>query len=212
MLAFFRKLQLEQMSSLALTDLLADVARCDACSDLPLGPRPVLRAAETARLLIIGQAPGTRVYASGIPWDDPSGERLRDWLAMDRDSFYDSRRIAIMPMAFCYPGRGKSGDLPPPSNCAPLWHARVKALLPDIRLTLLIGQYAQNYYLDKSYPGKPQTTLTQRVASWRDYLPEFFPLVHPSPRNSLWLKRNPWFEQEVVPALREQLSFVLQSP
>ncbi len=207
MLAFFRKLQLEQMSSLALTDLLADVARCDACSDLPLGPRPVLRAAETARLLIIGQAPGTRVHASGIPWDDPSGDRLRAWLAMDRDSFYDSSRIAIMPMAFCYPGRGKSGDLPPRANCAPLWHARVKALLPEIRLTLLIGQYAQHYYL-----GSSEETLTQRVANWRAYLPAFFPLVHPSPRNTLWLRRNPWFEQEVVPALREQLCYVFEQP
>ena len=192
------------MSRISLVDLLQEIGNCRVCSDLPLGPRPVLRASVTARVLIVGQAPGTRVHASGIPWNDASGECLRNWMGLDRDSFYDSSRIAIMPMGFCYPGKGKAGDLPPRKECAPLWHARVRALLPNIKLTLLVGQYAQNYYL-----GKSRETLAQRVANWREYLPEFFPLVHPSPRNKLWLSRNPWFERDVVPALKQQLLSLL---
>ncbi len=183
--------------------LLAEARACIHCAQhLPLGPRPVLRAHPDARVLIIGQAPGTKVHATGIPWNDPSGERLRDWLQVDRDAFYDERKFAIIPMGFCYPGKGKSGDLPPRSECAPLWHERLLAALPHLELTLLIGQYAQRYYLG-SDAGK---TLTETVRQWRDYGPHYLPLPHPSPRNQLWLKSNPWFTKEVVPALRARIA------
>ncbi|WP_235898661.1 uracil-DNA glycosylase family protein [Parahaliea maris] len=186
---------------LPLQDLLATIRDCEHCADrLPLGPRPVLRASTSARLLIVGQAPGTRVHASGVPWDDPSGDRLRDWLQLDRPAFYDGTRIAIVPMGFCYPGRGKSGDLPPDPECAPRWHGLLLQRMPQLELTLLVGSYAQQYYLDA-----PGTTLTRRVQDWRDYGPMQFPLPHPSPRNNLWLRRNPWFEGEVIPALRDRV-------
>ncbi len=165
----------------------------------------MIRAEASARLLVIGQAPGTKVHASGVPWDDASGVRLRQWLNLTPEVFYDTRQVAIMPMGFCYPGRGKSGDLPPRPECAPLWHSAVRELLPNIELTLLIGSYAQQYYLPKD-----RFTLTQRVQQWRDYLPEFLPLVHPSPRNQLWLKRNPWFEGEVVGHLQRRVAEVLE--
>lgn len=181
--------------------LLEEVRGCRLCADaLPRGPRPTLAAASTARLLIVGQAPGTRVHETGIPWNDPSGDRLREWLAIDRDVFYDPEQVAIIPMGFCYPGRGRSGDLPPRPECAPRWHAPLLAELPALRLTLLIGQYAQRYYL----PDRG-ATLGDTVQRWRDWLPRFFPLPHPSPRNRLWLRRRPWFEQEVVPALRTEV-------
>ena len=188
-------------NDIAVIDLLNEVRACRHCeAELPLGPRPVLRASDSARLLIVGQAPGTRVHASGIPWDDPSGDRLRDWMQVDKSAFYDESRIAIVPMGFCYPGKGKSGDLPPRPECAPLWHERVLALMPQVELTLLIGSYAQAHYL-----GKSRETLTERVRRWRDFGPRFLPLPHPSPRNTLWLKRNPWFEKEVLPDLRRRL-------
>ncbi|WP_425468410.1 uracil-DNA glycosylase family protein [Parahaliea aestuarii] len=188
-------------ASLPLHDLLSAVRDCRHCEDrLPLGPRPVLRASASARLLIVGQAPGTKVHASGVPWDDPSGDRLRDWLQLDKAAFYDESRIAIVPMGFCYPGRGKSGDLPPDPACAPMWHAPLLERMPEIELVLLVGSYAQQYYLDA-----PKQTLTERVQRWRDVGPRFFPLPHPSPRNNLWLRRNPWFEGEVIPALRKRL-------
>lgn len=182
--------------------LVAEIRACTLCAtQLPLGPRPVVRLGTTARLLIIGQAPGTKVHASGTPWDDASGERLRAWMGVDRDAFYDTARIAIMPMGFCYPGRGNGGDLPPRPECAPTWHPRVRALLPDVRLTLLIGQYAQARYLE----GRKQP-LEDTVRAWRTHLARgYFPLPHPSPRNTLWLKKRPWFEAEVMPALREAL-------
>lgn len=187
----------------ALDALNAEIRACTRCSaQLPLGPRPVVRLHADASLLIIGQAPGTKVHASGVPWDDASGERLRDWMAVDRETFYDSTRIAIMPMGFCYPGRGTGGDLPPRPECAPLWHERVLALLPRVRLTLLIGQYAQARYLDAR-----GLSLEARVRDWRTHLESgFLPLPHPSPRNTLWLKKRPWFEAEVVPALRAELA------
>ena len=194
-------------SDISLSDLLAEVRACRACeAELPLGPNPVLRASETARLLVVGQAPGTRVHATSIPWNDPSGDRLRTWLAVDREQFYDESRIAIVPMGFCYPGRGKSGDLPPPPDCAPLWHERLLALMPRLELVLLVGSYAQNHYL-----GRSRETLTQRVQRWRDFAPGFFPMPPPSPRNPLWLKKNSWFEDEVVPALRERLRPLLDN-
>ncbi len=187
----------------SLAELLARVRACRRCEEfLPLGPRPVLRAASTSRLLIVGQAPGTAVHESGTPWDDPSGERLRDWLQLDHAAFYDERRVAILPMGFCYPGRGKSGDLPPRPECAPLWMEALLHKLPRICLTLAIGQYAQAWFLGS----RRSRTLTETVRRWRDFAPEVIPLPHPSPRNNIWLKKNPWFEQEVVPELRAQVS------
>lgn len=189
-------------AELALTDLLAQIRACRHCeAQLPLGPRPVVRANAAARLLIVGQAPGTKVHASGVPWNDPSGDRLRQWLQLDRDDFYDENQIAIVPMGFCYPGRGKSGDLPPPPDCAPLWHEALLARLPALELVLLVGSYAQNYYL-----GRSRESMTERVRRWRDFGPRYFPMPHPSPRNNLWLRRNPWFEEVAVPELRRRLA------
>jgi len=189
----------------ALAALLREVRACRLCEEhLPLGPRPVLRADERARVLIVGQAPGTRVHATGIPWHDPSGDRLRDWLEVDREAFYDERRFAIIPAGLCYPGRGRSGDLPPRPECAPRWHPALRALLPRIELTLLVGQYAQAFYLGP----RRQATLTATVHAWREYLPEFLPLPHPSPRNTRWLQVNPWFALEVLPGLRERVQLL----
>jgi uracil-DNA glycosylase len=193
-----------------LNALLAEVRACRVCADsLPNPPRPVLRAAAGARLLIVGQAPGRRVHATGIPWNDPSGDRLRDWLKLDRETFYDAGRIAIIPTGLCYPGTGRSGDLPPRPECAPLWHPRLRAALPEIRLTLLIGGYAQAYYLGDRRRLTPTPTLAATVAAYADFLPAWFPLPHPSPRNRLWLARHPWFEAEVIPTLRRQVALAL---
>jgi uracil-DNA glycosylase len=181
-----------------LTALLEEVRACQACEGaLPFPPRPVLRAQSSARLLVVGQAPGTRVHETGIPWNDPSGDRLRQWLAMDREFFYDDSRVAIIPMGFCYPGKGKSGDLPPRPECARLWREQLLQCLPNIELTLLIGRYAQEYHIPQA--GK---SVTEVVKQWKTLMPEYFPMPHPSPRNQLWLRRNPWFEREAVPALR----------
>jgi len=189
-----------------LARVLAEARACRLCAGtLPLGPRPVLRASVTARLLIVGQAPGTRVHETGIPFNDPSGDRLRDWLGVDRDTFYDEACIAIIPTGLCYPGRGKGGDLPPRPECAPTWHPRLRALLPRIELTLLVGSYAQAYYLGE----RRHATLSDTVAHWRDFLPDFLPTPHPSPRNKLWLKRRPWFEAEIVPELRRRVQALL---
>lgn len=183
----------------SLDRLLVEVRGCRACeSVLPLGPRPVLQAAATARVLIVGQAPGTRVHQTGVPWDDPSGERLRRWMGIDREAFYDEYRTAIIPMGFCYPGRGKSGDLPPRKECAELWMTRLLSHLPEVQLTLLVGQYAQAYYLG----AQRKPTLTETVRAWREYQPRYLPLPHPSGRNNIWLRRNQWFEREVVPAMQ----------
>jgi uracil-DNA glycosylase len=192
----------------SLAMVLQEVRACRVCAELlPLGPRPVLRAESTARILIIGQAPGTRVHETGIPWDDASGERLRAWLGIDREVFYHAARIAIIPMGLCYPGKGGGGDLPPRPECAPLWHARLLRELPRITLTLLIGQYAQKYYLGDAR----RENLTETVRHGVDYAPRLFPLPHPSPRNLRWLARNPWFERERVPALRERVAELLNS-
>ncbi len=186
--------------------LLRDVRACRVCEKhLPLGPKPVLRAHQDARILIVGQAPGTRVHATGIPWNDPSGDRLRQWLDVDRETFYDERRIAIIPMGFCYPGRGRSGDLPPRPECASLWHGPLLDQIRGLKLKLLVGQYAQAYYLGR----RRKATLAATVQACREYLPEHLPLPHPSPRNILWLKRNPWFEGEVVPMLRDLVAPLL---
>ena len=194
-----------------LTDLdllLREVRACRLCEQhLPMGPKPVLRASGTARLLIVGQAPGTLVHASGIPWNDASGMRLRGWLGVDRGTFYDEAKIAIMSMGFCYPGRGNSGDLPPRPECSATWHPRLLPLMPEVKLVLAIGQYAQVYFLGDAR----KKSLTDTVHAWREYAPRVFPLPHPSPRNVAWFMHNPWFDAEVVPALREQVSAVLST-
>lgn len=186
-----------------LDQMLVEVRACTHCrAHLPRGARPVLRAHSTASVLVVGQAPGTKVHETGIPWNDPSGVRLRQWLDVPPDSFYDPTKFAIIPMGFCYPGRDlRGGDLPPRPECAPIWHERLRTLLPHIGLTLLIGSYAQRHYLG----GRSHKTLTETVRHWRDYAPEYLPTPHPSPRNTLWLKRNAWFEKEVVPRLRARV-------
>lgn len=189
-------------SAHALDTLLTEVRACRLCEHhLPLGPRPVLVAHRQARILVVGQAPGTKVHQSGIPFDDASGERLRQWMGLDRSAFYDPLLVAFLPMGFCYPGRGTSGDLPPRPECAPAWRAKLLAQLPHIKLNLLVGQYAQAWHLG----AQRKTTLTETVRAWHDYGPATLPLPHPSPRNNIWLKRNPWFELEVVPVLRAQV-------
>ena len=189
--------------------LLETLRACRICAaHLPLGPRPVLRAKQSARICIVGQAPGTRVHETGIPWNDPSGDRLRDWLALDRDTFYDESRIAIIPMGFCYPGQAKNGgDNPPRPECAAEWHAPLRAHLPNIVLTILAGQYGQRHYLGK----QRKKTLTDTVRAWRDYLPDFLPTPHPSWRTTGWQKRNPWFEAELLPVLRERVHRLLEN-
>jgi uracil-DNA glycosylase len=185
-----------------LETLLAAVRDCRACAQyLPLGPRPVLRAGEGARILIVGQAPGARVHATGIPWDDPSGERLRAWMGIDEAAFYDESRIAIIPMGYCYPGRGTGGDLPPRRECAELWLPALLSKLPGIELTLIIGQHAQRHFLGR----RRKASLTETTRNWQEYAPQYFPLPHPSPRNTPWFKRNPWFEQDLLPVLRMRI-------
>jgi uracil-DNA glycosylase len=189
-----------------LPELLAAIRACEQCSaHLPHGPRPVVQASPTARLLIVGQAPGRRVHDTGIPWNDPSGDRLRRWLQMPREVFYDEGKVAIVPTGFCYPGKGRSGDLPPRPECAPAWHAPLLQLMPEVQLTLLIGRRAQEYYLRDN----GRRTLTETVAAWRDYLPQYLPLPHPSPRNIAWFKANPWFEREVVPELQRRIDLLM---
>ncbi len=192
-----------------LNSLLREVRVCRRCrDDFGFEPRPVLRAEKTARLLIAGQAPGARVHESGVPWDDPSGDRLRDWLAVDKPTFYDPSRIAIIPMGFCYPGQAANGgDKPPPAVCAETWHARILGLLPRIELIILTGAHAQKYYLGRDR----RKTMTETVRAWRDYGPRFIPLPHPSWRNTAWLKRNPWFEEEILPELRKRLRGAVSS-
>lgn len=184
----------------------AEASACRVCRR-SLEPRPVFRAAASARLLIVGQAPGRRVHETGVPWNDPSGDVLRGWLAMDREAFYDASRIAIVPVGLCYPGTVEGADLPPMARCAPLWQPRFRAALPQIRLTLLVGSYAQAYYLSNRKHNLPnrKRTLGETVHAFREYLPEFFPLPHPSWRNLLWRRKNPWFESDVLPELRQRV-------
>lgn len=190
----------------ALEGLLAEIRACRLCeAHLPLGPRPVLRASATATVLVAGQAPGTLVHGSGVPWDDASGVRLRGWLGLDKAAFYDEARIAIVPMGFCYPGRGAGGDLPPRPECRATWHPRLLPLLPDVRLVLAIGAHAQAWHLG----GRAKKTLTDTVRAWREYAPGVIPLPHPSPRNIGWFQHNPWFEAEVVPMARAAVAAAL---
>lgn len=180
--------------------LFRDIRACTHCAQhLPMGARPVVRGAVSSRICIIGQAPGIRVHESGIPWNDPSGKRLRGWLELDDDTFYDETKIAIMPIGFCYPGTMENGgDYPPRKECAPMWHPPLLDALPNVELTLLIGSYAQAYYLGKTR----KKTITETVRAWRDYLPEILPTPHPSWRTTGWQKKNPWFDDEVLPELR----------
>ena len=189
----------------ALATLLTEVRACTRCAaHLPLGPRPVLQLHASARLLVAGQAPGRKVHETGLPFNDASGDRLRDWLGVSRETFYDARQVAIVPMGFCFPGTGKSGDLPPRPECAPAWRAPLLSHLRHLRLTLVIGRYALAYHLADS-----GASLTEAVAGWRKHWPQVVPLPHPSGRNNLWLKRNPWFEQELLPQLRTRVAQVL---
>ena len=186
--------------------LLKEIRSCVFCKEhLPLGPRPILAAHPRSKIAIIGQAPGTKVHTTGIPWDDPSGKQLRKWLNVSDAFFYNPQKIALIPMGFCYPGKGKGGDLPPRPECALQWHEHLLQKMPNLKLTLLIGTYSQNYYLGKKAKG----TLTETVRNFQEYLPNYLPLPHPSPRNRFWLSKNSWFELEVVPVLQKRISNLL---
>ena len=185
--------------------LMNEVRACTICaSHLPHGPRPVLQLHPKARLLIAGQAPGRKVHESGTPFDDASGERLREWMGVTRDVFYDPESVAILPMGFCYPGTGKTGDLPPRPECAPAWREQLLGRLRHLEVTLVIGKYAQAYHLDET-----KSSLTENVRAWRKYWPNTVPLPHPSPRNNIWLRKNPWFEVELLPLLRQRVETAL---
>ena len=191
-----------------LHDLLKEVRACEICApDLPLGPRPTVVVKSWAKIKIIGQAPGTKVHETGIPWNDPSGDRLRNWLSVTREIFYDGSKIAIMPMGFCYPGRlERGGDNPPRPECAPAWHEKILAGLPDIKLTLLVGMYAQKYYLAE----QNKKTLTETVRHWQEFAPAMIPTPHPSWRTTAWLKKNLWFEAELLPVLQQKVRKLLE--
>ena len=186
--------------------LLKQIRSCRECeAHLEFGVNPVIAASPESKIIIIGQAPGRIVHNSGVPWDDKSGDNLRTWLGIDKATFYDASVIALMPMGFCYPGKNKTGDLPPRPECAPLWHTKLLTLMKDAKLILLIGQYAQNYYLRE----QAKNTLTETVQHYKYYLPKYFPLPHPSPRNSIWQAKNPWFGTEVLPELKKYIHQII---
>ena len=188
--------------------ILSEIRNCIVCKAfLPNVPRPIIQASSVSKIVIIGQAPGQKVQNSGIPWDDASGDNLRLWLGVDKQTFYNEKIFALMPMGFCFPGSGKSGDLPPRPECAPLWHQEVLKSMPGIRLTLLIGQYAQNYYLKDS----AKITLTEAVKNYNEYLPNQIPLPHPSPRNNIWQKKNKWFKESLLQVLQEKVRSILDN-
>jgi uracil-DNA glycosylase len=193
---------------IVLQNLIKEVKACSICAEhLALGPRPVLQVSSQARILIAGQAPGRKVHESGVPFDDASGERLRQWMGINSGMFYDAKYIAILPMGFCYPGTGKSGDLPPRRECAPQWRERLLSAMPNIELTLVIGQYAQDWHMKDTQAGN----LTETVRDWRSQWPALLPLPHPSPRNNIWLKANPWFVSELVPMLQARIAAILSA-
>ena len=185
--------------------VLSAARACTRCNDLALGPKPIFQLDPKAKILIAGQAPGRKTHHQGIPFDDPSGDRLRDWMGIDREKFYDKSRIAILPMAFCYPGTGKSGDLPPPAQCAEQWRAQLLNVLSAVELTLVIGQYAFDWH----FGAQQSRTLTETVKRWQDFWPEQLPMPHPSPRNNRWLKNNPWFTEKVLPELKKKVASLL---
>jgi len=192
----------------AFEQLLTEIRACRVCEEhLPHGPRPVLAASPTARLLIVGQAPGRKVHESGVAWRDASGDTLRGWLGIDAETFYDSSRVALVPTGFCFPGSGRSGDLPPRPECAPLWKPRLRPEMKQVRLTLVVGAYAQAEELGD----RAKKTLTETVRAWREYAPDVIPLPHPSPRNRPWLRKNPWFEDELLPELERSVGTALQA-
>jgi uracil-DNA glycosylase len=186
---------------MSLSELLASMRACSACEGLPLGPKPIFQIDPRAPVLIVGQAPGRITHEKGVPFDDPSGNRLRHWLGVTREEFYDPAKFAILPMGLCFPGTAKGGDLPPRAECAPLWRNRVLSELPNIQLTITLGKYAQDWHLGKDRGA----SLTETVQNWRTFWPRLLPLPHPSPRNISWFKKNAWFEAEIVPALREKV-------
>lgn len=189
--------------------LLEEIRSCSVCSNyLPYLPKPIVQAGKNARIVIIGQAPGQKVQNSGVPWDDRSGDELRRWLGVTKEQFYDETLFALVPMGFCYPGKGVSGDLPPRSECAPLWHQSLLSGMPELKLIILVGKYAQNYYLKNT----TRQSLTATVRNYLNYLPTYLPLVHPSPRNSIWQRRNPWFEIEIVTFLQQLVTQMLSEP
>jgi len=186
--------------------LIQEIAKCTVCvPNLVLGPRPVFSAHAKSKIVIIGQAPGTAVHKSGIPWDDPSGDNLREWMGIDKAIFYDTEQIAIIPMGFCYPGKSKTGDLPPRKECAPLWHDTLLSKMKSVELTLLIGKYAQDYYLKQS----SKRTLTETVRDFQNHLPNFFVLPHPSPRNNIWQAKNSWFKTDVLPEFQNRIKEII---
>ena len=187
--------------------LIQEISVCTICvPHLELGPRPIVSVAIESRIIIIGQAPGTVVHKSGVPWDDKSGENLRNWMGIDKTDFYDTKKIAIIPMGFCYPGKGKSGDLPPRKECAPHWHNALLSKMKDVKLVLLIGKYAQDYYLKQ----KVEKNLTETIKNYAQYLPKYFVLPHPSPRNNIWQAKNSWFKKEVIPDLQKTVNEILK--
>lgn len=189
--------------------LLKEIRSCKVCSNyLPYPPKPIIQAGKNAQIVIIGQAPGQKVQNSGVPWDDRSGDELRRWLGVTKEQFYDETLFALVPMGFCYPGKGTSGDLPPRFECAPLWHQLLLSSMPEIKLIILIGKYAQNYYLKDT--GKQ--SLTETVRAYHRYLPTYLPLVHPSPRNGIWQRKNPWFEIEIVIFLQQLIKKIVSKP
>jgi uracil-DNA glycosylase len=192
--------------SQSLAKLAKEIRACTLCSEyLPLGPRPIIQVSTTAKILVVGQAPGRRVHETGIPFNDPSGDRLRQWMGIDKEVFYNEKKIALVPMGFCFPGTGKSGDLPPRPECADTWSSKLLKQLPNINLTIIVGQYAQSWHLGNDN----QANLSETVKAWRSYWPVAIPLPHPSPRNNIWLKKNPWFESEVLSTLQKRVKDLL---
>lgn len=186
--------------------LIKEIKQCALCKKfLPYAPKPILSASTGSKILIIGQAPGQKVHDSEVPWDDKSGDELRRWLGVTKEQFYNNKLFALVPMGFCYPGKGTSGDMPPRPECAPQWHAQLLSKMKNAQLILLIGQYSQKYYLKE----KIKPTLTETVKAFKEFLPEYFPLVHPSPRNRIWMAKNPWFEKQVVPILQKEVDKII---
>lgn len=188
-------------------ELIKEISKCNICKEhLKLGPKPIVSAHRKSKIVVIGQAPGSIVHNTGIPWNDKSGKNLRKWMGIDEIDFYNSQKIAIIPMGFCYPGKGNSGDLPPRKECAPLWHNQLLDLLDEVELILLIGKYAQDYYLKRD----AKKTITENVKNYQEYLPKYFPLPHPSPRNNIWQAKNEWFSRLIIPELQKEIKRILK--